>query len=74
MQIIVDTQLISATIAAHPSNSARVKRRIKMTTFTYEAVRLNGKNGYIATRRIDGVHAGKAFGKTKAAARAAFES
>jgi hypothetical protein len=45
-----------------------------MITYTYEAVRLNGQNGYIATRRIDGVHAGKAFGKTKAAARAAFES
>ena len=46
----------------------------KMTTFAYEAVRLNGQNGYIVTRRIDGVHAGKAFGKTKTAARAALES
>jgi hypothetical protein len=43
------------------------------TTFTYEAVTLNGVEGWIATRRIDGVHAGKHFGKTKKAAREAFD-
>jgi hypothetical protein len=45
-----------------------------MTTYTYEAVTLNGVKGWIATRRISGVHAGKQFGKTKAAARAAFDA
>lgn len=45
-----------------------------MTTFTYEKVRLNGVNGYIATRRINGVHAGKQFGKTQKAAREAFDA
>lgn len=44
-----------------------------MTTYTYQAVIYNGISGWIATRRIDGVHAGKQFGKTKKAARAAFE-
>lgn len=43
------------------------------TTFTYQAVRLNGVAGYIATRWIDGVHAGKQFGKTKRSAREAFD-
>ena len=41
-------------------------------TFSYEAVRLNGVSGFIATRRVNGVHAGKQFGKTKKAAREAF--
>lgn len=45
----------------------------KVATFTYEAVRLNGVNGFIATRWINGVHSGKQFGKTKKAARAAFD-
>jgi hypothetical protein len=43
-----------------------------MTTFTYQAVRLNNMAGFIATRWSDGVHAGKQFGKTKKAAREAF--
>jgi hypothetical protein len=45
---------------------------LDMTTYTYEKVTLNGKKGWIATRRIEGVHAGKQFGKTKKAAREAF--
>lgn len=44
-----------------------------MTTYTYQAVTLNGVKGYIATRRIGGVHAGKQFGKTQKAAREAFD-
>ena len=44
-----------------------------MTTFTYQAVTLNGIKGWIATRRINGVYAGRQFGKTQKAARAAFE-
>jgi hypothetical protein len=47
--------------------------KIMATTFTYEAVTLNGVKGWIATRRIDGVHSGKQFGKTKKAAREAFD-
>jgi hypothetical protein len=45
-----------------------------MATFTFEAVTLNGKKGWIATRRINGVHAGKMFGKTKKEAVASFDS
>jgi hypothetical protein len=45
-----------------------------MIKFTYEAVRLNGKSGFIATRWIDGVHAGKQFGTTRKAAREAFDA
>lgn len=42
-------------------------------TFTFERVTLNGQRGWIATRRIDGVFAGRQFGKTKAAAKASFD-
>jgi hypothetical protein len=52
---------------------SKTKENIMATTFTYEAVTLNGVKGWIATRRIDGVHAGKHFGKTKKAAREAFD-
>ena len=45
-----------------------------MTTYTYQSVTLNGVKGWIATRQINGIHAGKKFGKTQKAARAAFES
>ena len=41
-----------------------------MNTYTFEAVKLSGVNGYIVSKRINGVFAGKAFGKTKSAARA----
>ncbi len=44
-----------------------------MTTFTFERVRFNGRPGWIATRRIAGVYAGKMFGETKRAAIAAFD-
>lgn len=47
-------------------------RRSNMTTFTFQAVTLNNVKGWIATRRIDGVFAGKQFGKTQKAAREAF--
>lgn len=43
------------------------------TTYEYERAIVNGVCGWIATRRIDGVFSGRQFGKTKAAARAAFE-
>ena len=45
----------------------------KQITFEYQSVNLNGVKGYIATLRIDGVHAGRRFGKTKKAAREAFD-
>lgn len=44
-----------------------------MTTFTFEEVTLNGVKGWLATRRIDGVYAGKMFGRTQKAAVAAFK-
>jgi hypothetical protein len=44
-----------------------------MTTYTFQKVRLNGKNGWIATRYINSIHAGKQFGITKKQAIAAFE-
>ena len=42
-------------------------------TFTFEKATYNGQSGWFATRRIDGVYAGKMFGKTQKAAMAAFE-
>tara|TARA_R110002126_G_scaffold54971_1_gene148355 strand:+ start:5640 stop:5795 length:156 start_codon:yes stop_codon:yes gene_type:complete len=39
-----------------------------MTKYTFQKVRFNGVNGWIVTRWVNGVHAGKAFGKTKKAA------
>lgn len=44
-----------------------------MTTYTFEKALVNHVKGWIATRWINGVHAGKAFGKTKKAAIAAFD-
>lgn len=44
-----------------------------MTTYTYQSVILNGAKGWLATRRIDGVYAGKQVGRTQRAAREAFE-
>jgi len=40
-------------------------------TYTYESVTYNGQRGWFAVRRVDGVFAGRAFGKTKKAAREA---
>jgi hypothetical protein len=45
-----------------------------MTTYTYQAANYNGVKGFFAERRIDGVYAGKQFGKTRKAAREAFEA
>ena len=45
-----------------------------MTTYTYTAATYNGKKGFFAERRIDGVYAGKMFGATKKAAREAFDA
>ena len=36
-----------------------------MITYTFQKVKYNGINGYIATKRIDGLFIGKQFGKTK---------
>ena len=44
-----------------------------MTTFTFERATYNSVFGWFATRRIDGVYAGKQFGKTRKAAQLAFE-
>lgn len=45
-----------------------------MTTYTYQAATYNGVKGFFAERRIDGVYAGKQFGKTRKAAREAFDA
>ena len=42
-------------------------------TFTFERATYNGVYGWLAVRQIDGLYAGKQFGKTRKAARAAFE-
>ncbi len=42
-------------------------------TYTFEKVTFNNQAGYIATRRAAGVFAGRAFGKTKKDAIAAFD-
>jgi hypothetical protein len=56
-----------------PGGTGNLEIIMNKTTFTYQAVRLNGVSGYIATRWVDRVHAGKQFGKTKKAAREAFD-
>ena len=60
---------ISYTLGT-PTNN----RKSKMTTYTYTAATYNGKKGFFAERRIDGVYAGKMFGATKKAAREAFDA
>jgi len=45
-----------------------------MTTYTYQAATFNGVKGFFAERRINGVYAGKQFGKTQKASREAFEA
>lgn len=45
-----------------------------MATYTFEKATYNSVKGWFCTRRIDGVYAGKQFGNTKVAAKAAFES
>ena len=45
-----------------------------MTTFTFQRATYNNINGWFATRRINGVYAGKQFGRTRAAAKSEFES
>ena len=40
----------------------------RATTFTYEKVTYNSVKGWIVTMRVDGVFAGKSFGRTRAAA------
>jgi hypothetical protein len=40
--------------------------------FTFEKVTLNGVNGWLATKRTDGVFCGTLFGKTKKAAVSSF--
>jgi hypothetical protein len=45
-----------------------------MTTYTYQQVTFNGIRGYFATRRVNGLYAGKQFGKTQKAAREAFDA
>lgn len=42
-------------------------------TFTFERARLCGRPGWIATRWMAGVFAGRMFGKTRRAAIAAFD-
>ena len=44
-----------------------------MTTYQYERATVNGVQGWIATRRINGLMSGRQFGRTKAAARAALD-
>jgi hypothetical protein len=44
-----------------------------MITFTYQRAMLCGRRGWIATRRIDGVFAGRMFGATKRQAAAQFD-
>jgi hypothetical protein len=44
-----------------------------MIKYTFQKASFNGLKGWIATRWIDGVHSGKAFGKTKKEAIAQFD-
>jgi len=40
-----------------------------MTTYEYQAATYNGVKGFFCVRRDCGIYSGKAFGKTKKAAR-----
>jgi hypothetical protein len=56
-------------------SEVKAKEKImNAVTFTFQAVTYNGVKGYFATRRINGVYAGKQFGRTQKAAKAAFEA
>lgn len=44
-----------------------------MTAFTFQRATYNGISGWFATRRINGVYAGRQFGRTRAAAQASFD-
>jgi len=46
-------------------------KEMEMTTYEYQAATVNGVKGWIVTRRDMGIYSGKAFGKTKKAAREA---
>lgn len=43
-------------------------------TYTFQRATYNGTTGWFATRRINGVYAGKQFGRTRAAAQASFDA
>ena len=43
-----------------------------MTTFTFERATVNNVSGWIAVCRIDGLYAGKQFGRTKSEAKESF--
>ena len=45
-----------------------------MPTFTFQSATYNGVKGYFATLRINGVYAGKQFGRTQRAAREEFDA
>lgn len=45
-----------------------------MNKFSFQRVTYNGRAGWIATRRVEGLFAGRQFGITRAAAVAAFDA
>jgi len=53
-------------------NQTRSKSPRNIIKFTFEKVALNGVNGWLATKRVDGVFYGTLFGKTKKAAVSSF--
>jgi hypothetical protein len=44
-----------------------------MITYEFQKATVNGKKGWIATKRVNGVFSGRAFGSTKNSAIVAFE-
>lgn len=66
----MDRQSSKSTAPAAPGFLTRSNI---MTTYTFQRATYNGTNGWFATRRIDGVYAGKQFGRTRAAAQASFD-
>ena len=53
-------------------NQIRSKSLYPNIKFTFEKVTLNSVNGWLATKRTDGVFCGTLFGKTKKEAVSAF--
>ena len=69
----IDGQIIGRFDSWSEANQAiRDARPTGVVTYDFERVTYNGQPGFFATRRVNGVYAGRCFGKSKALAIAAF--
>ena len=69
----IDEQIIGRFDSWAEANQAiRDAHPTGVVTYDFERVTYNGQPGFFATRRVNGVYAGRCFGKSKALAIAAF--